>query len=175
MARQPKPIENEEPATEPVTETITYLPGPHDPNVTTWCGITFHANVPKDVTGHAEGSEREKLHHHLIERARDNPFFKVGNARPKKPANELPKTAEQYRAYVVGWLSNPDIQHANDLIARWARDRDLRAACEVGADDYSYLGTLFMPKLHELARGDELTEQQVAVLWVENGITELPW
>lgn len=159
----------------PVTESITYLPGEGDPSTIKWCGHTFQANVPKEITGHAEGTERDKLNLQLIERARENKHFKVGNVRPKRDLQALPKTAEQYRAYVVGWLQDPSIQHADQLIKRFARDRDLQASCEVGADDYTYLATLFMPKLHELAKGDELTEQQVAAIWIQNGINQLPW
>jgi hypothetical protein len=50
----------------------------------------------------------------------------------------MPKTAEEYRAYMANGCRIPgSIQHADLLIARFARDRDLQAACEVGADDYA--------------------------------------
>lgn len=164
-----------EPKTKPVTESITYIPGQGDPASIKWCGHTFHANVPKEITGHPEGTQSEQLSHHLIERARDNKHFKVGNNRPKRDAMVQPKTAEEYRAYMVGWLQDPAIQTTNQLIARFAKDRELQAACEVGADDYSYLATLFTPKLYELAKADELTDQQVATIWIQNGINQLPW
>jgi hypothetical protein len=140
-----------------------------------WCGHTFQANVPKTITGHAEGTTAQKLNHHLIESAKENRHFRVGNAKPKREVATMPTTAEGYRAYMVEWLKDPNIQHADDLIARFAKDRELQAICEVGSDDYSYLGTLFMPKLHELARGDELTELQVSTLWAQRGINVLPW
>lgn len=175
MAPRTKPSDGEGLPAAPVTETITYLPGNGDPPTVKWAGHVFHANVPKDITGHPEGSASEQLNHQLIVGARDNKHFKVGNSRPKREANETPKTAEQYRAYMVGWLQDPSIQHTNELIARFARDRELQAACEVGSDDYSFLATLFMPKLHELAKADELSEQQVAAVWVQNGINQLPW
>lgn len=166
----------EETATvEPVTETITYVPGEGDPSSIKWCGHTFQANMPKDITGHAEGSEREKLNMQLIERARDNKHFLVGNARVKRDALTEPKTAQEYRAYMVAWLKEPSLDHAEALIARFAKERELREACEVGGDDYSYLETLFMPKLHELAKADELTQGQIASLWVNHGINQLPW
>jgi uncharacterized protein (DUF736 family) len=166
--------ENEE-STGPVTESITYLPGDGDPSTVTWCGHTFRANVAKEITGHADGTDREQLNHQLIERARDNPHFKVGDARPKRTGREIPKTAEEYRAYMAAWLQDPSIQHADQLIARFAKDRELQAACEVGSDDFSLLATLFMPKLHEMAKADELTEGQVAQLWINHGINQLPW
>jgi len=75
----------------------------------------------------------------------------------------------------VAWLKDPNLDHAEKLIARYAKDRDLREVCEVGADDYSWLATLFMPKLHDLAKGDELTEGQVASLWINHGFNQLDW
>jgi hypothetical protein len=175
MARTERIVEKAEPTVEPVTETITYTPGQNDPAVVKWCGQTFHANVPKDITGHAEGSVKEQLNFHLIQSARDNKHFKVGNAKPKRDPAALPTTAEGYRSYMVEWLKDPSIQHADELIARFARDRELQATCEVGSDDYSYLSTLFMPKLHELARGDDLNEPQVAAIWIQNCFNVLPW
>jgi hypothetical protein len=132
--------------------------------------------VPKEVMGHAAGNRREQLHAHLIERARDNKHFRVGTGpRVRRDLVAVPRTAEEYRGYFVEWLKDPAIQHADQLIARFAKDRELQLSCEVGSDDYSYLSTLFMPKLHDLARSDELTEQQVASLWLNHGIMQLPW
>lgn len=175
MAKAPKAIEGDDPISGPFTETVTYMPGPMDPSTIKWCGHTFQANVSKEITADPNGSESQKLNAHLIERARENSHFKVGNARRQRGAIIEPKTAEEYRAYVVEWLKDPALDHADRLIARFAKDRDLQAACEVGADDYSYLATLFMPKLHELARADELSEGQVASLWLNHGINQLPW
>lgn len=157
-----------------VTETITYVPGHGDLPTATWCGHVFHANVPKEITGHPDGSKAEQLNHHLIERARENKFFTVGGKARRRDARALPQTAEEYRVYFIDWM-NQEYQGASDMIARFARDRELQAACEVGSDDYAYLGSLFMPKLWDMAKADELTEQQVAQLWVNNGINQLPW
>lgn len=176
MARQsPKPIEVEEPPVEPVTETLTYLPGDGDPPSVKWAGHTFQANVPKEITGHAEGTEREKLNLHLIESARGNRHFKVGNERPKRDASSMPRNADEYRAYVVSWLKDAANDHADAMIRRFAKERELRLVCEVGSDDYAFISSLFMPKLHELAKADELTEGQVAQIWLQNGFNELPW
>ena len=61
-------LEPEAPAPEaPKTEQVTYTPGPDDPTSVKWHGYTFHANVPKAVAN-AD----------LVERARGNKFFKVG-------------------------------------------------------------------------------------------------
>lgn len=165
MARQPKPaVENETTSVEPVTELVTYLPGPMDPPTTKWLGHTMHANVPKPITCHPDH----------MEIARGNKFFSVGNAPRARESNKPPKTSEEYRAYMIAWLGQK-YDHTSDLIARFVRDRELQIACEVGADDYAYLGTLFMPKLHELARADEFSEQQVASMWLQHGVNQLPW
>lgn len=160
---------------EPVTEMITYMPDPTDAPTTTWCGHTFHANVPKEIRGHVDGTSLERANMRLIEAARTNRFFRVGDAKVEKSASALPTTAEQYRAYMVGWLSDTGIQHVDELIARFARDRELQAACEVGTDDYAYLGTLFMPRLHHLAKMDEMNDLAVASAWARAGFNVLPW
>jgi hypothetical protein len=176
MAKTPRDtLDLTEAPAKPVTETLTYLPGEGDPSFVVWGGHKFQANLPKELTGHPEGSTREQLNHEIIERARGNPFFMVGDQKPRRTAPALPKTAEEYRAYAVGWINDPSIQHADQLIGKFAKDRTLQATCEVGADDYSYLQTLFMPRLHKLSTIDELNDQQVAALWVQNGIMQLPW
>lgn len=181
MAKQPRQSAgDDEQASEPVTESITYLPGDGDPAFVKWGGHTFKANVPKEITGHLDGTTTEKLNHHIIESARANPAFSVGGKKTRKKSDDLPTDQKGYRAYMVAWLKEEKdgasvFQHAEQLIARFAQDRDLQAKCEVGFDDYQYLGSLFMPKLHELAAADELPEGAVASLWVSHGYNQLPW
>jgi hypothetical protein len=176
MARAAVKQAEEMPASEPVTETITYTPGQMDPSSVKWGGHTFHANVAKELTGQADGSERERLNLEVIERARDNPHFKVASAPQRKSrAQALPKTPAEYRAYAVEWFKDSGIEHADQLIARFARDRELQLACEVGSDDFAYLGTLFMPRLNDLAKADDLNPPQVASLWISHGFNVLPW
>lgn len=171
----------EETTSKSVTETITYVPGHGDPSITQWGGLTFHANVPKELTGHPEGTAREKLNHELIERARENKHFTVGGAKRARAKAVTPETPEQYRAHLVEWIKEvgPDgqsvIRSVQQLIKRFADERDLRAICEVGASDYDLIGSIFMPKLGELAKADELTVEQVATIWKTNGFNELPW
>lgn len=160
---------------DPVVETITYIPGQGDPSHVVWCGHTFHANVPKEIRGHATGNARDKLNAELIERARDNKSFAVGNAKPKRDAVKSPNTAEEYRVYFVEWLKDPEIQHAEQLIVRFARDRQVQVACAIGTDDFDMMRDLFVPKLHQLAKGDELTDGHVSDIWVRNGYNVLPW
>jgi hypothetical protein len=178
MAKTPREMLDlpvSDPPAKAVTETLTYLPGEGDPVFVIWGGHKFQANLPKELTGHPEGTIREQLNHQIIESARNNPFFMVGDQKPKRTTPALPKTAEEYRAYAVRWINDPNIEHADQLIGKFAKDRTLQLACEVGTDDYSYLQTLFMPRLHKLATMDELNDQQVASLWVQNGINQLPW
>jgi hypothetical protein len=174
MAKQPQTIKNDEPDSGAVTEEITYLPGQMDNPTVTWCGHTFRANVPKTITGHSDGTNAERLNFHLIESAKNNKHFAVGGKTKRRQASAEPTTAEEYRGYFIAWM-NQSFDHADQMIERFARDRELQAACEVGSDDYSYLGTLFMPKLHDLARADELTEGQVAQLWINHGVNQMPW
>lgn len=175
MARQSRIVEVEEPPVEPVTETITYVPGQHDPVFITWCGHRFEANKSKEITGHAEGTQQQRLNHHLIESAKNNKHFTIGGQRKRQDPSALPTTSDGYKAYMIEWIKDPSYQHADELIARFAKDRELQAACEVGSDDFAYLSTLFMPRLHELARGDDMTELQIASLWAQHGVNVLPW
>lgn len=175
MAKSAKIADDIEPRSESVTETITYVPGEGGPSRTVWGGHTFHANLPKELTGHPDGTQRERLNMHMIETARASKFWTVGNAKPKRDPQALPTTAMEYRAYMIEWLKDPEIQHAQQLIAHFARDHNLREACEVGTDDYNYLATLFMPKLYELQRSDELSDAQLGSIWINHGINELPW
>lgn len=162
---------------EVVNETITYIPGNGDPAAVKWGGHTFHANVPKEIKGNADGSEREQLNAQLIESARTNPVFRLGSEKgPRKILRGgTPKTADEYKRYFVGWLADTRIESASDLIARFAKDRELQAACEVGTDDYAYIRDLFMPRLSDLAKADELGNEQVASLWLNHGYNQLPW
>jgi hypothetical protein len=58
-------------AKESRTIETTYIPGEGDPLSVEWHGHTFHANVPEQVS-----------HVKLIEAARNNKFFKVGEFYP---------------------------------------------------------------------------------------------
>lgn len=160
-----------------VTEVITYIPGHLDPPSIIWGGHTFHANVPKELTGSAEGSKREQLNFELIERARENKHFAVGKdgKRPRQRQSATPETADQYRAHFAEWLKDPAIDHVKALIKRFADERDLRLLCEVGASDYDLIGSLLMPRLGDLAKADELSADQVAAMWRDHGFNELPW
>jgi hypothetical protein len=179
MAKASRQVEQEELIPDPVVETVTYVPGPMDPVIVTWCGHKFEANVSKEIKGHAGGTDREKLNANLIESARNNRLFRIGNEKPKRNALKDPATAEEYRIYMVEWLQAPDLNspstHAEDLIARFAKDRELQVKCGVGTDDYEYLGTLFMPKLHQLAKRDELNDTQIGSVWLRYGFNTLPW
>jgi hypothetical protein len=119
MAKEPKvKDEGEAPALLPASETVTYTPGPGDPNETTWMGHKFKAHVPHPVRNAA-----------LIEKARGNKFFHVGDFDPAKHAYKEtvaePKTAEAYRAWAVNWLR--DVENVDALCERWANEAKMRA------------------------------------------------
>lgn len=145
-----------EPA-QPYTETLTYLPGRDDSPETKWAGVTFHANVPKKISANAGGTPHERLMHSIVESARSNKFFHVGEFDPAKAVavrerTSLPKTSEQYRAWVVGWLSG--VSSVGELNAKWMSEEGLRIACGVGSDDIEFLTMLIAPKRHELQKRD---------------------
>jgi len=126
------------------SEHVTYLPSEGDPIKTTWMGITFHANVPKEVTNQA-----------LIAKAKQNRFFKVGDFNPARDRvsvenTPLPKTSEQYRAHAVAWIKT--VESVDDLDTRWQSEETLRMHCGVGTDDIEWLQDFLGPKRHELKR-----------------------
>lgn len=164
---QQKPSEPDK--TLPLGEQITYIPGDGDPLSVKWHGLVFHANVPKSVTKPE-----------LIEQAKGNKFFKVGSFDTAKDstaavdaAAAVPKTSQEYRAHFVDWLKKAS--EINGLVATWAKEQSMRDACEVGADDYSYMGTLFYPKMHEFTKAAGLNQQQLSELWARYGVQQLPF
>ncbi|MCS3725503.1 hypothetical protein [Bradyrhizobium betae] len=160
-----------------LAEIITYVPGQHDPSHVKWCGHTFQANVAKEIKGDPDGTSSEKLNAQLIESARNNPHFVVGEGAKATRASrdKMPKDAKGYRAYFVNWLKEETFETPEDLIGRFARDRELQAKCDVGPDDFAQIGELFDPRLHELAKACDLAEAQIAAVWVNHGYNQLPW
>lgn len=158
-----------------VVEQVTYVPGRDDPSYTKWCGHTFQANVAKEIKGDPEGTTQEKLNAQLIESARNNPHFAVGGKQARRSGAKTPKDAKGYLAYFVDWLRDETFEHPEELIARFARDRDLQAQCEVGADDFARIGELFMPRLADLTKANDISEAQLAAMWVNAGYNQLPW
>lgn len=165
--RPPKP---RDPPAEPVSEQITYMPGPEDPVSTKFHGHVFHANVPKTVTNYD-----------LVKKLRDhpNPFFKLGTFDPntdKAPPEGFfgePKTADQYKAHAVGWVKK--CAEIEDMAKTWVAEQRIREMCEVGTDDYAWLGTIFVPKMRDLARKAELNDSQLSQLWQRYGVFSLPF
>ena len=157
---RPRTVRPDEPEDE--GEDVTYTPGPDDPAITKWRGHEFRANVPVRI--------RDEDH---IKAARGNRFFRVGNEIKDEILIGPPKTSDQYRAHVVAWMK--DVTTVDQLVTKWAADRNLRTACEVGRDDVMWLGRLFEPKLHQMRMQEGLKEIQVAEVWVKHGVLELPW
>jgi len=129
------------------SEQITYLPAEGDPNSVKWLGHTFHANVPKTVTNAT-----------LIEKAKGNKFFKVGDFDPAKDAVKVeetpePKTPEQYRAHAVAWIKRA--KSVDELDLKWQSEETLRMSSGAGSDDVEYLMSLLGPKRAELRKAEQ--------------------
>ena len=144
-------------------EHVTYWPGHGDPHTVKWRGIEFKAGQPKKLR-HAEH----------IEAARGNRYFHVGDGdAPEVNPNLGPTDANGYRAHVVRWLD--DMVTVEELIAKWAGEREMRDRCGTGDDDIRFLGPLVEPKLREMRRKEGLNDRQVADVWMKYGIFDLPW
>lgn len=168
------------PMLEAVTDTITYVPGDGDPVSVKWGGHIFHANVPKEITGHPDGTQAQQLNHELLTAARSNPHFRRGSEKGERKAAREPRTPAEYRAHFVNWLRDAKADgdegtNVDGLIARFCCDKPLQEACGCGSDDFMFMGELFMPKLHEFAKADGLNDQQVSAAWVNHGVNQLPW
>lgn len=145
-----------------LAEDVTYIPKEGDPLSVKWRGVEFKANVAIRVT---RGD--------LLDAARANRFFRVGSEPVANDPTAPPKTAMEYRGYVVGWING--CTTVEQVAAHWAADRQLRVTCEVGQDDVSYLGTLVEPKLRQLRLAEGLSEMDAANVWVKHGVLDLPW
>ena len=145
----------------PPGEMLTYLAGEGDPVTIKWRGVEFKANVPQRVA--------DKAH---IAAARTNKFFRVGNELKEAPSF-APKDSMDYRAHVIDWMR--DVTTVDHLVRNWSADRNLRVKCEVGDDDVRYLGTIIEPRLRTMRQAEGLSDGQVAQIWIDHGILDLPW
>lgn len=123
------------------SEPVTYLPQDGDPAKTRWRGTMFHANIPVAI------SDPD-----MLAAARSNKFFHVGEGAPHVVVEETlePKTPEQYRAHVVGWLKT--VETMRELDDKWEAEEVLRIHVGAGTDDIEYLKTLLGPKREELRK-----------------------
>ncbi len=142
-------------------EMVTYLAGEGDPASVKWRGVEFKANAPQRI--------KDPSH---IEAARANRFFRVGDENKETPNRPI-EDAMDYRAHVVEWMRG--VTTVEELVKSWAADRSLRVKCETGEDDIRFLGTLIEPKLRDMRKGEGLSDGQVAQIWVDHGILDLPW
>ena len=60
------------------------------------------------------------------------------------------------------------VNTVDDLVTKWSEDRDMRRVCEVGRDDIDWLGRLFEPKLHHMRIEEQLSELDVAGIFVKH-------
>src|SRR5262245_32102253 len=88
------------------------MPAEGDPPTVRWCGHTFHANVPKDVT-----------HAGLIQAARMNKFFKVGEFDPNDDHVKSQPQATKSRASVRSRATTRLLPSNIDLILEIAGRR----------------------------------------------------
>ena len=158
-----------------VSAELVYVPGQGDPISVKWGGHTFHANIAKTITGNHDGTEREKVNAHVIERARENPHFTVDGKRPRHAKLDNPKSPDEYKRYFVSWLKNETFDDAGALLDRFVKDRNLQIAADVGPDDFAFMRDLFEPRLYDLMKADGLTDPQVAAMWAARGVNVLPW
>ena len=100
-----------EPAPEDPIESqqVTYLPDPEDPPQVKFAGHTFSANTPKTI----------ELAKSVVERLRNNRFFKVGAFDPKTDTVKaqpitVPKTADEYQVHAVKWFKDVQSLHEFD-------------------------------------------------------------
>lgn len=147
MPRKPKAAAVEAATTAPLPQgdgvSVTYVPRDGDPVRVKWDGIEFTANVPVLVTKP-----------HIIEAARGNPWFHVGEDAPApKPAEpQEPQTAEEYRGYVVAWLKGAT---TSDLMQRrWDAEAPMREDLGVGTDDLEWIGKFFNPQFEQLKKAE---------------------
>ncbi|MDR3487093.1 MAG: hypothetical protein P4M05_19575 [Bradyrhizobium sp.] len=143
---------------------MTYVPGAEGPLQTKFRGVVFQAHVPKKVNAD------------IVDALKGNRFFQIGVFDPDKigvVAGDPPKTHVEYRGHVANWLKS--VGTLDELASRWAKDRNLRAICQVDEDDLRYLGTLIEPKLAELTRAEGLKPTDMGAIFVKHGIFELPW
>ena len=143
-------------------EHITYLPGEGDPHTIKWRGVEFRANTPV----WSDNSD-------MIEAARTNRFFRVGDASHERRHDEAPQDAMEYRRHVLNWMKS--VTTVDQLVTNWSADRSLRDKCEVADDDIRYLGTLIEPKLRDMRAAEGLSETAMASIWIKHGVLELPW
>ena len=136
-----------EPAPEDPIESqqVTYLPDPEDPPQVKFAGHTFSANTPKTI----------ELAKSVVERLRNNRFFKVGAFDPKTDTVKaqpitVPKTADEYQVHAVKWFK--DVQSLHEFDERWTFEETLRQACEVGAEELDYLAHLARARRGELKK-----------------------
>lgn len=151
----------------PVTEQVTYIPGEGDPVTTRWGGFVFTANKPVTINGHSgdpakgECKPHERAKFDMIQAARKNKFFRVGDFDPKEAVKVEddpvePKTPEQYRAYAIAWgLKTDDL---NIFDKRWASEEPLRMKCGVGTDDLDLLQSTIGPHRAELVKKAGFTQ-----------------
>lgn len=152
----------------PVQEQVTYVPGKEDQPTAMWGGHKFTANVPVTIKGHSgdpkkgECKPHERANYDLIEKARKNKFFRVGEFDPQKdsvplrePQGHAPETPDQYRAHAIDWAKQIVAGQGatiGQFNAKWEDEEGLRIKCGVGTDDLELLNSVIGPLRAELQK-----------------------
>ena len=138
-ASQAKPQTNAAPAAKGVM--VTYTPRREDPVTCTWGKLVFEANKPRLVNDPR-----------LIEKAKNNPWFKVeGEEQAKRgfdPATDKPSNAVEYRAFAVTWIKMAS--KSSELTKRWSDEEALRAELEVAGDELDMIAKHYDARLEQL-------------------------
>jgi len=181
LARSDDQIQQPEPGVPFDQESITYVPSDGDPNSTKMHGITFHANVPKQLSGD----------HPLVAKLKEFPnrFFHVGtfdigkhSSEAKKGDNPDPTDGPSYRAHVLRWFMALDGNSASsfeNFVARWASEEPVRKIAEgadanaLGTDDYLWLGDVIRPRLADMQKAAGLNDEAAAQVWMQHGVLQL--
>jgi len=157
---------------------VTYVPREEgDKHSTVWNGVSFKANIPTEMFPIAQFPNSKhfvvidaphkidqpdgstitvyrQTRQCMVELAKLNPHFEVaGFEKPeeekRKPGRpRIPKNANEYRSYAMGWItSSNDVQ---TLLKRWDDEDELREKIGCGEDDTNYLVPFFDARVHIL-------------------------
>ena len=145
MAKTPQPIAPaEEPAKKGSGVEITYVPRlDGDPFNTSVEGIRFEANKPRLVSNPA-----------VIEMAKTNPWFKVGDRAPAPlPTYGKPQNDIEYRRYAIEWMQKA--KSSDEVRRRWDAEEDLRSTCDIGTEDLDFLAPYYQSRVEQLVKAEK--------------------
>ena len=157
---------------------LTYIPPENESSAIGWGGRRWKANVPQEVSEDDGYTIMESVREKnpdgtmvlisrerkvsLIEMARGNPMFQVGDEikqTRRRLSHEDVETAAQYREYAEQWFK--DETDAKSFKERWEDEEGMRERAGVSDDDVSFLRPHLKNRLHELEQA-AMTERMQA-------------